>query len=38
MNRIIDGRYELKEMIGTGGMSDVYRAIDLKLKIGRAHA
>ena len=31
MNRIIDGRYELKEMIGTGGMSDVYRAIDLKL-------
>ena len=31
MNRIIDGRYQLIEMIGTGGMSDVYRGIDQKL-------
>lgn len=31
MNRMIDGRYQLIEMIGTGGMSDVYRGIDQKL-------
>ena len=27
---IISGRYELKEIVGTGGMSVVYRAWDLK--------
>lgn len=30
IERIISGRYSLKEIIGTGGMSVVYRAWDLK--------
>ena len=28
---VIGGRYEIQELIGTGGMSDVYRAKDNKL-------
>ena len=28
---IIGDRYEIQEKIGTGGMSDVYRALDHKL-------
>ena len=31
MKRILGGRYELGEMIGTGGMADVYIANDLRL-------
>ena len=28
MNKILGGRYQLGEMIGTGGMADVYIAQD----------
>ena len=28
---VIGGRYEIQELISTGGMSDVYRAKDNKL-------
>lgn len=31
MKRVLGGRYELGEMIGTGGMADVYIAQDLRL-------
>ena len=40
MKRVLGDRYELGAMIGTGGMSDVYIANDLRLhreEIGRAH-
>ena len=31
MKRVLGSRYELGEMIGTGGMADVYIAQDLRL-------
>ena len=31
MKRVLGDRYELGEMIGTGGMADVYVARDLRL-------
>ena len=31
IKRVLDQRYELQELIGGGGMADVYRAQDLLL-------
>ena len=33
----LDGRYELLELIGVGGMADIYKAHDIVEEIGRAH-
>ena len=30
MQRVLSGRYELIEIVGTGGMAIVYRALDQK--------
>src|SRR5436189_101919 len=32
VGEVIDGRYELQELVGVGGMSNVYRARDLLLE------
>ena len=31
IKRVLDQRYELQELIGGGGMADVYKATDLLL-------
>ena len=32
INSLLNSRYQLKQVVGTGGMADVYLAYDMKLE------